>query len=178
TMTTSYFAPGGITARALLFDDQSRSYEFRHEPRFGRSARKRPAPVSGARVTEVRFSGNLGFPENDLRRQLRVTPGDRFAFVDWQADRERLTAFYQSRGFFEVRVRARRLLPEGGPLDSASPGSSVDAIVLEYAIERGRPTRLGIAGFDVPDRIRQQIIKRWASAIFDGFLERDAALIV
>ncbi len=178
TMSTSYFAPAGISVRALLFDDQSRSYEFRHEPRFGQQARKRPVAVSSARVTAIRFSGSPGFPERDLRRQLKLNEGDRFGFVDWQVDRERLIAFYQMHGFFEVRVRARRLLPEGGPLESAPPGSSVDAIVLEYAIERGRPTRLDISGFDVPDRIRQQIIKRWASAVFDGFLERDATLIV
>src|SRR5262249_2338884 len=30
----------------------------------------------------------------------------------------------------------------------------------------------------VPDRVRQQIITRWGGAIFDGFLERDATLLV
>jgi outer membrane protein assembly factor BamA len=134
--------------------------------------------VSGARIAGIRFTGNMGFPENDLRRQLRVTDGDRFAFIEWQADRERLIAFYQSRGFFEVRVRARRLLSTGETLDSVSSDTTIESITLEYDIERGRPTHLEISGFSVPDRTRQLIIKRWSSAVFDGFLERDATLIV
>src|SRR5262249_4782887 len=62
--------------------------------------------------------------------------------------------------------------------ESAASNANVESVMLEYAIDRGRPTRLDISGFDVPNRIRQQMIRRWASAIFDGFLERDATLIV
>ena len=178
TMSTQYFAPAGISARALLFDDQSRSYEFRHQPRFGASRRKRPAAVAGAVVSAVAWTGDPGFPENELHRQLRISEGDHFTFAEWQADRERLIAFYQDHGFFEVRVRARRLLPTGAPIETANSDTAIDAILLEYAIDRGRPTRLEISGFDVPRRVRQRIVARWASAIFDGFLERDAALIV
>ncbi|HEX7794331.1 MAG TPA: translocation/assembly module TamB domain-containing protein [Vicinamibacterales bacterium] len=178
TTTTSYFGPGGISVRALLLDDQSRSYEFRHQPQFGGRARKRPAPVAGARVASIRFSGNLGFPENELRGQLHLTDGDRFAFAAWQSDRERLIAFYQSHGFFEAHVRARRLLATGEAVDSVATDTAIESITLEYAIERGRATRLDISGFAIPDHVRQQIIARWSSAIFDGFLERDASLLV
>src|SRR5262249_30466159 len=160
--------PGGISVRALLFDDQSRTYEFRHQPRFGGSHRKRPVIVSGARIAAVRFSGNPGFPDHELGRQLRVAVGDRFAFPAWPGDRERLIAFYQSRGYYEVRVRARRLTSESDTPDSDD--RPVGSLTLEYEIERGRATFLEISGFDVPGRIRQQIIKRWSSALFDGFL--------
>jgi outer membrane protein assembly factor BamA/autotransporter translocation and assembly factor TamB len=178
TTTTSYFGPGGISVRALLLDDQSRSYEFRHQPQFGGRARQRPGPVAGVRVASIRFSGNPGFPENELRRQLHLTDGDRFAFAAWQSDRERLIAFYQSRGFFEAHVRARRLLATGEAVDSVASDTAIEPITLEYAIERGRATRLEISGFSIPDRVRQQIVARWSSAIFDGFLERDASLLV
>jgi len=178
TTTTSYFGPGGISARALLLDDQSRSYEFRHQPQFGRQPRKRQAPVTGARVAAIRFNGNLGFPENELRRQLHLTDGDHFAFAEWQSDRQRLIAFFQSHGFFEAHVRARRLLASGEAVDSVASDTAIESITLEYTIERGRTTRLEISGFSIPDRVRQQIIARWSSAIFDGFLERDASLLV
>ena len=77
-----------------------------------------------------------------------------------------------------MHVRARRLLATGDTLDAVSSDTTVESITLEYDIDRGRPTHLEISGFSVPDRTRQLIIKRWSSAVFDGFLERDATLIV
>jgi outer membrane protein insertion porin family len=106
-----------------------------------------------------------------------LTEGRRFDFAAWQADRQRLIGFYQAQGFFEVRVQARRL--------TAAPASGVpaatvggDELTLEYTIERGIPTRLDVSGFDLPADIRQRIIERWTTAVFDRFLERDATLIV
>ncbi|MBW8868143.1 MAG: translocation/assembly module TamB domain-containing protein, partial [Acidobacteria bacterium] len=178
TTSTSYFAPAGISFRALLLDDQSRSYEFRHEPRFG--APRRPPAVATPRpsIAAVHIGGTPGFSEDELRGRLRLTAGDRFDFVAWQDDRARLTDFYRTRGFFEARVRARRL-----PLDMANAPSGAktldaDAIVLDYAIDRGRPTRLEVSGVSLPATVRDRIVERWTGAIFDGFLERDAALIV
>ena len=178
TTNTSYFAPAGISLRALLLDEGSRYYEFRHEPRIGGRRRRRAAREPGATIAAVRFLGSPGFSDAELRGQLRLTEGDRFAFRAWQADRERLNSVYLSRGFFEARVRARRLpaAPEEVAAAAGVPGA--EAIVLEYTIERGRPTKLEVAGFDIPDALRRQIVERWNGAVFDAFLERDVTLIV
>jgi outer membrane protein assembly factor BamA len=166
-MSTTYFAPAGISIRALLLDNQDRSYEFRHQPRFGGAKRTaRPAPPPAGVVKAVQFTGNPGFDENDLRGQLSLKEGDRFEFAKWQADRERLNRFYFQRNFYEARVRARRSLP------------SEESVTLEYNIERGKPARLEVTGFNLPEDITRRIVDRWTSAIFDGFLERDVALIV
>jgi outer membrane protein insertion porin family len=175
--STSYLAPVGISARALLFDDQSRSLELRHQPLGGASPSRRP-PRRDAFVTAVRFSGNPGLGEDALRRQLRLTEGDRFDFAAWQADRERIGSFYQSRGFVEARVRAQRTVEQRTGRDLTTEPRAADDVTLEYAIEPGRQTRLEVTGFDLPADVRGRIVQRWASAIFDGFLERDAALIV
>ena len=177
-MSTSYFAPGGISLRALLLDNENRSYEFRHEPRFGARRRPRPPPRPGATVEAVRFSGHPGLAETELRGQLRLTEGDRFEFAAWQEDRDRLSAFYHARGFFEARVRARRTLAADQRAEPVSSDSALETVTLEYAIEQGGPTRLDVSGFELPDEVRRRIVARWTSAIFDGFLERDAALIV
>jgi outer membrane protein insertion porin family len=173
-MSTTYYAPAGLSFRALLLDNEDRSYEFRHEP-FSARRRSRPAPRRGAIVKAIGFSGNLGVTENELRSQLRLSAGDRFDFSAWQEDRERLRRFYQARGFFESRVRARRTVEEQDDPASAEP--SLDAVTLEYAIEQGPPTRLEVAGFDLTEEVRRRIVERWAGAIFDRSLERDVTVI-
>jgi len=168
TWIANYLGPAGLSGRVLLFDDSSRSYEFRHEP-FG-TRRPGQARPERPRIDAVRIAGDMGFPEDELRRQLRLTEGDRFAFGDWQRDRDRLQRFYRSRGFLEARIRARRLPIDVSPTD--------DKVALEYTITRGPETELVIRGASVPDEVRERIITRWAGALFDGFLEKDARTIV
>jgi outer membrane protein assembly factor BamA len=165
TWSTTYYAPYGISLRALLFDDQSRSYEFRHEPRFSGARRDRPKRAPGAKIADVRIAGTPGFPENELRGQLKLRAGDRFEFGKWQEDRRRLEEFYHSRRFLEARVRARRHEGEG-------------TVTLEYSIDRGPETQLEVHGIDLPDPAEAKIRERWSAAVFDGFLERDARTIV
>ena len=177
TTSTTYLAPSGVSLRALLLDDQSRSYEFRHDPLAGRSRRPSSDTVRRPAIAGVRIGGTPGFPERELRGRLRLAEGDRFDFARWQEDRERLSELYHSRGFFEARVPARRL--PGVPAGESSPGGGNDeSIVLEYTIEQGPTTRLDVVGFDLPAEIRNRVIERWTTAIFDGFLERDTRLIV
>ncbi len=181
TWITSYLGPHGLSWRLLILDDQSRSYEFRHEPPIGADrARRRPRP-QGPRIAAVRIAGTPGFPEPEVRRQLRLTEGDRFTFAEWQRDRDRLERFYHAQGLVEARIRARRLpAAEGAEGAAAQPtGSPSDEqVVLEYTITRGPATQLIIRGATLPDAVRDRIVERWTSALFDGFLERDARTIV
>jgi outer membrane protein assembly factor BamA len=167
TWSTTWFAPYGLSLRALLLDDQSRSYEFRHEPQFGASRRRRPPRPPGERIGAVRITGHPGFTERELRDRLKLTEGDRFQFAVWQRDRDRLAELYEKRGFLEARIRARRL-----------PVAGAGVVDLDYAIESGLETRLDIRGATLPDTVRTRIVDRWSSTIFDGFLERDARTIV
>ena len=180
TWITSYLGPHGLSWRLLVLDDQSRSYEFRHEPPIGGGRRRvRPRPP-GPRIAAVRIAGAPGFPERDVRKQLRLTEGDRFTFAAWQRDRDRLERFYHAQGLLEARVRARRLSAdrtEGQSPDTPDQTAN-EKVVLEYGISRGPATELKIRGATLPDAVRDRIIQRWTSALFDGFLERDARTIV
>ena len=169
TWGTTYNALPGLSFRALLLDDQSRSLEFRHEPRFGAARRERPERQPGARIGAVSFTGSPGFSERELRDGLKLAEGDRFEFAAWQRDRDRLANLYETRGFLEARIRARRIPA------NPDPGHAVD---LEYVIDRGPETRLDVRGATLPAAVRERILNRWSSAIFDGFLERDARTIV
>ena len=156
TWSTTYYAPYGLSFRALLLDDQSRSLEFRHEPRFGATRRGRTARQPGGRIAAVRFTGSPGFPERELRGRLKLTEGDRFQFAAWQRDRDRLADLYETRGFLEARIRARRIPVEAAGAASKAeqptepPDASLAAVELEYAIERGPETRLDVRGATLP----------------------------
>jgi outer membrane protein assembly complex protein YaeT len=180
TWITSYLGPYGLSARVLVFDDQSRSYEFRHEPPIGAGRSRRPSRPPGPRIAGVRIVGSPGVPEDEIRRQLRLGEGDRFTFAAWQRDRDRLERFYRDQNFFEARIRARQLPTDAG--ESPAPGgparSADGKVVLEYAINRGPATKMVIRGATIPDDVRDRIVERWTSALFDGFLERDARAIV
>ncbi|HEY8550947.1 MAG TPA: translocation/assembly module TamB domain-containing protein [Vicinamibacterales bacterium] len=170
TWVTSYFARYGITLRVLQRDDNSRSYEFRHEPSFGRPARARAPERSRTRVADVRITGEPGMDEARLRRALSLEPGDDFEFAAWQRDRDRLLGIYRREGFREARVRAGR-----------RPGPSQDGIettVLEYAITRGHATRLEVRGMPLPDRVRNRILDRWSGIAFADLVENEARQIV
>src|SRR4029453_1369853 len=122
TWITSYTGPHGLSARVLILDDNSRSYEFRHEPIGGGRPRRQPG-TPGPRIAAVRISGTPGFPEKEVRGRLRLAEGDRFTFGAWQRDRDRLARFYHTHAFLEARIRARRL-----------PAERDDQVVLEYAM--------------------------------------------
>jgi outer membrane protein assembly factor BamA len=171
TWSTTYYAPHGLSFRGLLLDDQSRSLEFRHEPRFGASGREGPQRQPPGRIGAVRFSGTPGFTERELRDRLKLSEGDRFEFAAWQRDRNRLTDWYETRGFLEARIRARRIPASPDP-------DGIAAVDLEYAIDRGPETRLDVRGAALPEAVRERILDRWSSTIFDGFLERDARALV
>jgi outer membrane protein assembly factor BamA len=51
-------------------------------------------------------------------------------------------------------------------------------VTLEYDIEQGPPSRLEVSGFELPGEVRRRIVERWSGAVFDGFLERDVAILV
>jgi outer membrane protein assembly complex protein YaeT len=170
TWITSYFGPYGLSWRLLVLDDQSRSYEFRHELPIGAGRSRQRSRPPAPRIAGIRIEGTPGFPENELRKKLQLGEGDRFTFGEWQRDRDRLERFYHGQGLLEARIRARRL-----PIEGDGPEGRV---VLEYTITRGPSTQVVVRGITLPDDVRHRVVERWTGALFDGFLERDARTIV
>ena len=164
TWITSYFGPYGLSWRLLVLDDQSRSYEFRHEPPIGAGRTRQRSRPPAPRIAAVRIEGTPGFPENELRRKLQLTEGDRFTFGAWQRDRDRLERFYHGQGLLEARIRARRL-PASMAQGRAEPATVRRAGVLEYTITRGPATQLVVRGATLPDAVRDRIVERWTSAL-------------
>ena len=162
TWIIDYLPRRNIELRGVLDDDNDRSYEFRHSISFGNSPRENgQTPVRTPQVTQtvsrVRFTGDLGFDESDLMDQIRLRSNDRFDFQQWLRDRERLERLYSERGYFEARIRARRL-------------EDTEQVTLEYEIQRGPRTILTVEGHALSGDTVNRMHDAWSAAVFDGFL--------
>ena len=170
TWIVEYEPARALEPRLVSGDDDLRSYGFRHDVALGGPSRAvRPAPVAGqtpgSRVAAVGFSGDPVIPEARLREVLRLGPGDRFDFADWQADRDRLEEEYRREEYLTVRVTPTRT---DGP----------DGIDLDYQIVAGPKTRIQATGIDLSPALRSRIETAWAQSVFDDFLEDEVAQII
>ena len=169
TWIVNYLPRSNVELRLVIDDETDRSYEFRHVLAFGGTrVRTRPTGARAAlRVTAVRFGGASSVPEPELRRLVRLEPGDRFDFLRWQDDRDRLERALWERGFQEARVRARR--------DVDETGTSVE---LEFDVESGPPSVLDVHGYGFPGRVVRELEAAWRAAVFDTFLLEELEQIV
>ena len=170
TWIVEYLPARGLELRLVSDDNDLRSYGFRHDVAFGGPARTtRTAAASrqtpDARVAAVRVSGELVLPEARLRDVLRLGPGDRFDFADWQADRDRLEELFRREGFLTARVTPNR---SEGP----------DGIALDYQVVAGPATRILVSGIDLTARLRSRLETAWVQSVFDDFLVDEAEQIV
>ncbi len=169
TWIIEYLPRRGLELRFVSDDDDLRSYGFRHDVAFGGPPRvvqaaavSRPPPP---RVATVRVSGDLGLPEERVRSVLRLGPGDRFDFVAWQEDRDRLEALY-----FEADYLTARITPERT--------ESADGIDLDYQITAGPSTQIVVTGIDLDGALRTRLATAWAQSAFDDFLQDEATQII
>ena len=171
TWIVEYFPARALELRLVSDDEDLRSYGFLHELTFGTAAPQmlRPAAVSrqrqAANVTSVSLSGDLVFPEARVRNVVRLEPGDRFDFVEWQDDRDRLEAFYRQQGYLAARASAAREDTDAG-------------IALAYEVTPGPPTRIAVTGMNLDSALRAQLEAAWAESVFDDFLTDEATAIV
>ena len=170
TWIVDYVPARALQLRVVSDDSDLRSYGFRHDVAFGGPGRAiRQAAVSrqtqSGRVAAVRFSGESVIPEARLRDVLRLGPGDRFDFADWQADRDRLEEVYRREEYLTAHVTPDR---SDGP----------DGVVLDYRIVAGPEIRILVTGIDLSPALRSRLETAWAQSVFDDFLVDEAAEIV
>ncbi|MBI2829439.1 MAG: translocation/assembly module TamB domain-containing protein [Acidobacteria bacterium] len=170
TWVVEYLPARGLELRLVSDDDDLRSYGFRHDVAFGgpgRAARTAAAArqAQGGRVAAVHFSGEFVLPEARLREVVRLAPGDRFDFAEWQADRDRLGEVYRREGYLTARVTPNR---SDGP----------EGITLDFQIVAGPETRIVVTGIDLSQALRSRLETAWVQSIVDDFLVDEAAQIV
>ncbi len=160
--------PGkSIELRTLSRDDTSRSYEVRHDVAFGGppGAPAPPARAAGTPVVGVRVTGDTAIPVSEVESQLRLKAGQRFDFLKWQADRDRLRKLYVGRGYREARIGSRQV---PAPAADGTPG-----VVLEYHITAHAPTVIEVEGVNLPSDVRSRVERIWNEAVLDVGLAGD-----
>ena len=169
TWIIDYLPLRRMALRFVSDDEDLRSYEFRHDLLFGapQSIRSGGASreVEQPRVSSIRISGDLVFPERQLRDQLHVKEGERFDFINWQEDRDRLERFYHRQRHLAARVTTGRQESEAG-------------VELTYVIEAGPETRVQVSGMSLPQRVIEEVETAWTRSVFEGFLIEEAEGIV
>src|SRR6185436_9882729 len=168
TWIVDYLPIPRVNLRLVSQDDSLRSYEMRHDVVFGVA----PTAVRGDRpareersVSAVTIEGMLAVPEAELRRALRLTPGDTFDSALWQIDRDRLEGMLERAGHLEARVTSRTV-------------ESAGSVALTYHVESGPRTTLEVSGDAVGSSVTDAITQAWAESISDDVLRDEVRDLV
>jgi outer membrane protein assembly factor BamA/autotransporter translocation and assembly factor TamB len=164
------FAPiPRLDLRFVSDDENLRSYQFRHDVTFGSPpvrARSAPREVRAPqRVVTVAIEGDLGGPEDRLRRVIRLDSGDEFDFSEWQRDRDRLERALQDEGRLEARVSTRRQ-------------ETADGVTITHQIDAGPQTAIRFEGYTPSDELMRAVRTAWTRAVFDEALASEAEALV
>ncbi|HZL94667.1 MAG TPA: translocation/assembly module TamB domain-containing protein, partial [Vicinamibacterales bacterium] len=170
TWIVDYLPVRRIALRFVSDDDDLRSYAFRHDVTFGNAPNAiRSGNVSREvkqpRVSSIRLMGDLRFPEPQVRGELGLKGGDRFDFIDWQEDRDRLERFYQREQHWAARITTNRAESDAG-------------VELTYTIDAGPETRIRVMGVSLSRSVLEEIQTAWTQSVFEGFLIEEAEGIV
>ena len=157
-----------LDLRYVSDDENLQSYQFRHDVTFGSAARARSiarAPRERPRVAAVTFEGDLGGPEDRLRRIIGLERGDEFDFSEWQRDRDRLERMLHDEGRLEARVSTRRQ-------------ETADGVTITHRIDAGPRTAIRFEGFTPPDDVMGAVRTAWTRTVFDEALAGEAEALV
>jgi outer membrane protein assembly complex protein YaeT len=163
TFVISFFPRHNVELRALSRDSGTLSLGVRHQVTFGGGVARRPSerrarPV----VSAIRFIDVEPAIEAVARNEISLDPGDDFDFLVLQRDVDRIREHFHALGFFEARVRTRRI-----------ESDDARSVVLEYRVDRGPRTVLEFAGMVAPESLIEEIQEAWGRNVFDQFLIED-----
>lgn len=163
TYVVSYFVRRNVEVRAVSRDNDTISLGIRHQVTFG-SGQSTPPSERRVRpkVSAITFVGVEPAIEREVREQISLDPGDDFDFLVLQRDIDRVRDRFKAQGYFEARVRARRV---------EEPETA--SVTVEYRVDRGPHTVLEVSGATLPASLIEELEEAWHRNTFDQFLIDD-----
>jgi outer membrane protein assembly factor BamA/autotransporter translocation and assembly factor TamB len=163
TYIVSYFVTRNVELRAVSRDDSTASLGIRHQISFGGGEKRAPSERRvRPKVSTITFVGVEPAIEKEVRDQMSLDPGDNFDFLVLQRDVDRVRDRFKAQGFFEARVRTRRI-----------EESETTTVALEYRVDRGPRTVLEVVGATLPPALIEELEEAWHRNTFDQFLIDD-----
>ena len=104
-------------------------------------------------MSTITFVGVDPAIEQEVRGQISLDPGDEFDFLVLQRDIDRLRERFYEQGFFEARIRTRRVAEE----------LETNTVALEYRVDRGPRTVLEIVGAVLPSSVTEELEQAWGT---------------
>ncbi|MFO7865425.1 MAG: translocation/assembly module TamB domain-containing protein [Candidatus Aminicenantes bacterium] len=153
TWILEYSLTRNFTLRAYHKDDGSYGSGLEHRFGLGKpDYDEGPGPSEKSRniLEQVRFSGDLGFPEEQLRSHIRVLrTGEVFNIGDLQSASEKLEQYYKKRNYLNTVITPRILYGERGNVQ------------IDIHIDAGEPVFLNFQGDPVSKGAMKKIIDSW-----------------
>jgi outer membrane protein assembly factor BamA/autotransporter translocation and assembly factor TamB len=160
TFIVSYLPRHNVEVRALSLDNATASLGIRHQVTLGHGSTTRPVEKRVRPTVKAITFGNVDPAlEAESRNHLRVKPGDEFDYLKLQRDVDRLRESFHARGYYEARVRTKRI-----------EDTDTNEITLEYRVEQGPRTTLQVVGLALPAKEQEDLQEAWGHTAFDRFL--------
>ncbi len=112
-------------------------------------------------VGEISVIGNLAFPENEIREQIKIKSGTAFDFQKIKGDVDNIRAFYYDKGYMDADIGLRHKY-----------NSSTDRMDLIYDIQSHDEIYVGrinvIGNTKTKDKIIRRALRVYPGAKYDG----------
>lgn len=146
-----------LLARFVRQSDETYRSEGRYVFQFGGGPGtgdvKRPKSER-LKIGKIVLTGELRFPEEELRKTMKIKTGQTYDAYRARQAVERLQDFYGKREYLEASIRAERD-PRNGILD------------LTYRIDAGPKVEFTYEGFEATKKLRGQVRESWREGVVD-----------
>ncbi len=157
TWIMEYDLSRNFIIRAFRKDDGSYGSSLEHRFGLGKPGYVRPREKDAVRrntLQTVRFSGDFGFQETELRKELGpLKSGQIFNYSDLQAAGERLKKYYSKRNYLNAVINPR-----------ISYGEE-NNIQIEIHIDSGKPVFFDYRGDKISNGLKQALRRSWNGRI-------------
>jgi outer membrane protein assembly complex protein YaeT len=163
TWIVNYNPVQNINLQGVKRDNDAYNAALRHELRFGlkeRPVRMDSLPRKDLVIARIDLEGQLGLPENLVKKQILLTKGKRFDFYTFQQSLDKLRTLYAKYKYLSCAIETKREEKD-------------EKLNLIFHIDSGPKIIFEYQGAAVPPRLQKEIINTWMGISFGQMVRED-----